>query len=68
MITGEDYDVIAGKMCRVHRTLASLSELSTFAELTLSFVKFTEVLRDVKTSIPKCRSPDSGEDGKEFGV
>ena len=68
MITGEDHGVIAGKMCRVHRTLASLHELSTLAGLTLSFVKPKEVLRDVKTLIPKCPSPDSEEDGKEFGV
>jgi hypothetical protein len=63
MITGEDYGVIAGKMCRVHRTLASLHELSTLAGLTLSFVKLEEVLGDVKISIPKCHSPDSHEDG-----
>ena len=81
MITGEDHGVIAGKMCRVHRALASLRELSTFAELALSFVKLTEVLWDsniscfgknplwdVKTSIPRCRSPDSDEDGEECGV
>ena len=81
MITGEDYGVITGKIRRVHRALASLRELSTFTELTLSFVKLTEVfwdsniscfgknpLWDVKTSIPRCRSPDSDEDRKEFGV
>jgi len=52
MITGEDYDVIAGKMCRVHRTLASLGELSTFAGLTLSFVK-------THGSAPRCENIDS---------